>query len=145
MPRIWYAEEKNAMAQCYGWDSYDDAIIDLYGLEELSFGKIASMFGVTGNAVQYRIISIHGITPRGKGGPNNTVYRKIFTAKVLVKENKNHFKNQYMNMKEVCVKLGVSKVTVFNWVRRGKFPKPLKLAPKCVRWESKDILNWCER
>jgi len=40
----------------------------------------------------------------------------------------------FKNDKYVAERYGVSRATVWNWVRAGKLPKPVKLSAKCTRW-----------
>jgi len=43
---------------------------------------------------------------------------------------------------EICEKVGVTKSCIYRWINEGKFPRPLKLSPTCVRWRESDIIRW---
>lgn len=38
--------------------------------------------------------------------------------------------------------IGVSEKTLWEWVRKGEFPQPIKLSPTITVWRSKDISEW---
>jgi predicted DNA-binding transcriptional regulator AlpA len=38
--------------------------------------------------------------------------------------------------------LDCSEATVWRWVQEGKFPAPVKIAPKTTRWRGSDIAKW---
>ncbi|WP_432481488.1 helix-turn-helix transcriptional regulator [Moraxella sp. ZY200743] len=40
---------------------------------------------------------------------------------------------------------GLSKSTIYNWVKTGKFPAPIKLSPAMTAWRNSDILDWINR
>lgn len=40
---------------------------------------------------------------------------------------------------------GVSKRTIYLWMKKGTFPKYKKLGPKTFRWYEKDILDWLKK
>lgn len=50
--------------------------------------------------------------------------------------------NIYLSIKQLAVRLGVSRHTIYRWKREGDFPKAVKLGPGSVRWRLSDILNW---
>ena len=43
---------------------------------------------------------------------------------------------------QLADRYGVSRATVWRWVQRGKFPKPVKLSPGCTRWRLADVEAW---
>ena len=43
---------------------------------------------------------------------------------------------------EVTEMLGVSKSTIYNWIKEGEFPPGLLLGPKTRGWLNQDIENW---
>lgn len=49
---------------------------------------------------------------------------------------------RYAADKELSYFLGVSRQTIWRWVREGKFPAPIKLGPNCTRWKVSDIEAW---
>lgn len=38
--------------------------------------------------------------------------------------------------------IGVSEKTLWEWVRKGDFPQPIKLSPTITVWRAKDITEW---
>ena len=40
--------------------------------------------------------------------------------------------------------LGVSDKTIWNWVKRGEFPAPIKLSPTVTVWRLTDVQAWME-
>ncbi len=45
---------------------------------------------------------------------------------------------------QVANQLGVSRATIWRWVKLGYFPKPVKLSAGCTRWRIEDVDNWAE-
>lgn len=72
--KIHYAEEKQALAEKYGYPNYDTAIVSMYA-ENTSTNVIAGMFGVSRFSIQYRLKRINGVTMRPRGGKNNVKKR----------------------------------------------------------------------
>lgn len=40
-----------------------------------------------------------------------------------------------LDLKEVMARLSVKKSTVYAWVKKGIFPRPVQIGPKASRWE----------
>ncbi|OAV34499.1 hypothetical protein AO364_1884 [Moraxella catarrhalis] len=40
--------------------------------------------------------------------------------------------------------LPIGKSTVWNWVKQGKFPQPIKLSPTITVWRNQDIHAWLQ-
>ena len=40
--------------------------------------------------------------------------------------------------------LGISKPTLWRWVKAGKFPKPVKLSAKTSAWRAEDVRAWMD-
>jgi prophage regulatory protein len=38
--------------------------------------------------------------------------------------------------------LGIHEITLWGWVRKGKIPRPKKLAPRVTVWLASDIQEW---
>ncbi|WP_368388891.1 helix-turn-helix transcriptional regulator [Marinobacter sp. SS8-8] len=45
----------------------------------------------------------------------------------------------FYSIKEVSKRYGVSPKSIWRWIREGRFPKPVKLAPKTARWRETDL------
>jgi prophage regulatory protein len=54
--------------------------------------------------------------------------------------------SKLLTISELAEKLGVGKVTIYNWMKAEKapLPKPLALSPRVVRWREADIEAWLE-
>lgn len=49
----------------------------------------------------------------------------------------------YLREPQVRKKIGgISKTTLWRWVREGHFPKPVRLGVKCVAWRPDEIDQW---
>jgi len=49
---------------------------------------------------------------------------------------------QYFSDQDLAERYGVSRLTVWRWVREGRFPAPVKLGPNCSRWTGADMEQW---
>lgn len=45
---------------------------------------------------------------------------------------------------EVESRTGLSRSTLYDWMKRGEFPQPVKLGARLVAWRESDVLNWIE-
>lgn len=45
-------------------------------------------------------------------------------------------------IREVMKETGLSKSSVFSFVKTGRFPQPIRLSPRCVGWEEAQIKSW---
>jgi prophage regulatory protein len=45
---------------------------------------------------------------------------------------------------EVEVRTGLSRSTIYEWMKLNKFPRPVKLGERIVAWRESDIDNWLE-
>ena len=48
----------------------------------------------------------------------------------------------FFSDKQLSLKYGVGRSSIWRWVQKGKFPKPIKLSPGCARWKLSDIEKW---
>lgn len=39
---------------------------------------------------------------------------------------------------------GLSRSTIYDWMRRGEFPQPVALGARLVGWRESDIENWLQ-
>lgn len=49
---------------------------------------------------------------------------------------------RFMRLPEVCKAAGISKSTIWERVRRGMFPHPVKVTDKCTAWRSDEVEAW---
>ncbi len=45
---------------------------------------------------------------------------------------------------EVEVRTGLSRSTVYSWMKRGDFPQPVKLGTRLVAWRESEVTAWLE-
>jgi prophage regulatory protein len=50
-----------------------------------------------------------------------------------------------LDRSQVLDLLGVTRQTLYAWMRSGRFPQPLKLGPASYRWRESDVLAWLDR
>jgi prophage regulatory protein len=46
-------------------------------------------------------------------------------------------------LNDLCDQLGVSRSTIYNWLTENKFPVPVRIGVRAVRWRVEDIERWC--
>ena len=47
-----------------------------------------------------------------------------------------------LDMETVARLAGLHRVSIYRLIRAGKFPQPLKIGEKAVRWRESDIKDW---
>jgi prophage regulatory protein len=45
---------------------------------------------------------------------------------------------------EVEARTGLSRSTLYDWMKRGEFPQPVKLGARLVAWRESDVTEWLE-
>ncbi|MGR3804909.1 MAG: helix-turn-helix transcriptional regulator [Marinibacterium profundimaris] len=45
---------------------------------------------------------------------------------------------------EVEARTGLSRSTLYDWMKRGEFPQPVKLGARLVAWRESDIAAWMD-
>lgn len=45
----------------------------------------------------------------------------------------------YVKDKALAERYNVHRKTIWEWVRAGRFPRPIKLTPGCARWPLADV------
>ena len=50
--------------------------------------------------------------------------------------------NRYLGWREVVRHLGISRTTLWRWLRTGQFPTPVRLGPGRVAFRESDIREW---
>ncbi|HCE2128182.1 TPA: AlpA family phage regulatory protein [Vibrio parahaemolyticus] len=50
--------------------------------------------------------------------------------------------NRLIKLDEVMHIVGLSRVSIYNFIKKKKFPQPLSLGPRTARWKYQDIQNW---
>lgn len=49
---------------------------------------------------------------------------------------------QFLSDKTLSTRWGVHRATVWEWVKQGRVPAPVKLSNRCTRWKLADIQAW---
>ena len=52
--------------------------------------------------------------------------------------------NNLLTINQVCKKVNRSRVTLWKWVAKGDFPKPIKIGNRTLGWKEVDFNNWLE-
>lgn len=47
-----------------------------------------------------------------------------------------------MRLPEVLALVGAARPTLYQWIKRGLFPRPLKLSEQMVAWREADVRDW---
>jgi prophage regulatory protein len=50
--------------------------------------------------------------------------------------------SNFLRIVDVMKKTGIAKSTIWLWVNKGRFPKPIKLSPRITVWENEKINEW---
>lgn len=50
-----------------------------------------------------------------------------------------------MDIKEICKLLCCTQRTLQRWIREERFPPPLRLSPRTLRWRREDIQQYLAR
>jgi prophage regulatory protein len=45
---------------------------------------------------------------------------------------------------EVEARTGLSRSSIYEWMKRGEFPQPVRLGARIVAWRESDVAEWLE-
>jgi prophage regulatory protein len=48
-----------------------------------------------------------------------------------------------VRLSDLCDQLAVSRGTIYRWLGEGKFPRPVRIGERAVRWRAADVEAWC--
>ena len=51
----------------------------------------------------------------------------------------------FLRISEVLDRVGVSRPTIYRWMREGTFPKQISIGANSVVWLESDITNWMDQ
>ena len=51
---------------------------------------------------------------------------------------------QVLRLRDVILRTGISRSTIYERMSRGAFPKPIRLGERAVGWRDSDIEAWIE-
>ena len=49
---------------------------------------------------------------------------------------------QFYRVNELTKILSVSRASIYNWLNKGTFPKPIKISDSVTVWRASDIQKW---
>ncbi|KAE9531843.1 helix-turn-helix transcriptional regulator [Ursidibacter arcticus] len=49
---------------------------------------------------------------------------------------------QLLSIKDLIALLNLSKTTIYDLLKKGKFPKPFIQKNRCTRWKAEDVNKW---
>ena len=50
--------------------------------------------------------------------------------------------DRLLTSKQLIAETGISRSTIYRLLRKGEFPKPIRIGPRGVRWLESDIKAW---
>ena len=52
--------------------------------------------------------------------------------------------SKYLTRKEVLTRYGIGNTTLYRWIQDDsvRFPVPVQLGPRCVRWKLSELERW---
>lgn len=61
----------------------------------------------------------------------------------MPKQNEDRIvRSAYVTDSALAAHFGVNRATIWGWVNRNGFPKPVKLSPQMTRWKWSDVEAW---
>jgi|SRR6056297_2277147 len=87
--------------------------------------------------------------PHAQQGVSERVARFVEDNKAASAPNQwetfNHSEpTRLLRRPEVEARTGLSRSTLYDWMKRGEFPQPVKLGERLVAWRDSDIAAWLE-
>ena len=49
---------------------------------------------------------------------------------------------RFIRLPQVVEMTGLTKSTIYKWIRLGEFPKQIQLGGKSVVWNERDVIDW---
>ena len=56
----------------------------------------------------------------------------------------NRAQPRFLRISEVLDRVGVSRPTIYRWMREGTFPKQIAIGANSVVWLESDVTKWME-
>ena len=53
-------------------------------------------------------------------------------------------RERFLRIREVAYRTGMSRITIYDRINEGKFPKQIPLGSNLVVWLESDIQNWMQ-
>lgn len=61
---------------------------------------------------------------------------------IIATERNWHMTDKIMRRPDVEAMTGLGRSTIYDWMAKGKFPKPVRLGLRAVGWRESDIIGW---
>jgi prophage regulatory protein len=81
-------------------------------------------------------------TPRKAHFLWNHQSRSINSEKVPNMNDANQARLSILRRKQVQARTGLSRSTIYAFIKAGVFPKPVPLGPRAVGWIESEVSNW---
>lgn len=52
--------------------------------------------------------------------------------------------DEFLKQRDVTSITKVPRSTIYAWIKRGCFPKPLRIGPRTAAWRASEIQRWIE-
>jgi prophage regulatory protein len=62
-------------------------------------------------------------------------------AETVTSDN-NQSRTTFLRLKQVLSRTGMSRSTLYAYVREGRFPAPVSISTRCVAWVEGEIDRW---
>jgi prophage regulatory protein len=49
---------------------------------------------------------------------------------------------EWLKMSDLTARFGNHRCSIYRWIKKYDFPKPVKLSEGCSRWKSSDVEAW---
>lgn len=59
-------------------------------------------------------------------------------------DNNAHQAHRLLRLKEVIERTGLSKNTIYDWIRKGAFPAQIELGGRSVAWSEAEVDTWIQ-
>ncbi len=53
--------------------------------------------------------------------------------------------NRILKLPEVMVATALSRSSIYDFIKRGKFPAPVRLSERAVGWQLSEVEGWLEQ
>lgn len=50
-----------------------------------------------------------------------------------------------LRLPDVLQPLGISRATAYSWLKKGQFPRPVKLSPRIAVWSGCELNDWLQK
>lgn len=58
--------------------------------------------------------------------------------------NHNLYNERFLRLEDVMAKVGLSRSSIYQMIREGKFPPQVQISQRCVAWQASSIDAWMQ-